>query len=163
MHEVIPLTISWKKLIPCLLLPLLAGGLSSLLSGDIQAVFDALQKPPLTPPGWVFPVVWTVLYLMMGLASYLVLASSAGEEKIRGALTVYGLQLFANFFWPILFFRLEAFLPAFLLLLLLFALILLTIGRFRALSRAAGLLLLPYAVWVAFAGYLNFSICLLNR
>ena len=157
------MAVSWKKLIPCLFLPLLVGGLAALLSGDSRAVFDALQKPPLTPPGWVFPVVWTVLYLMMGAASYLVLTSSAPREEIRSALAVYGLQLFANFFWPILFFRLEAFLPAFLLLLLLFALILLTIGRFLAVSRAAGRLLVPYAVWVAFAGYLNLAIYLLNR
>lgn len=157
------MAVSWKKLIHCLFLPLLVGGLAALLSGDSRAVFDALQKPPLTPPGWVFPVVWTILYLLMGVASYLVLTSSAPQEEIRSALTVYGLQLFVNFFWPILFFRLEAFLPAFLLLLLLFALILLTIGRFRALSRTAGRLLIPYPIWVAFAGYLNLSIYLLNR
>ena len=107
-------------------------------------------------------MVWTLLFFLMGVASYLV---SVGED-VRGdkrrALTLYALQLGANFLWTILFFNLGRYLLAFVWLLFLWVLILCTLRLFWRLSRPAGLLLLPYLLWVAFAGYLNFGIWLLN-
>lgn len=154
--------LKWKPLLLCLAVPLLVGGLSALLTKDSMETFAKLNQPPLSPPGWLFPVVWTVLYLLMGFASYLVLTSGAPKEEIRRALTLYGIQLAANFVWPLLFFRMQRFLLAFFWLLLLWVLILLTKRRFSAISPTAGALLLPYLLWVTFAGYLNFGIYQLN-
>ena len=94
--------INWKKLLLCLALPLAVGGLAALLSGGMD-LYKELDRPPLSPPGWVFPVVWSALYLLMGYASYRVLESGAEPAKIRKAWIFYGLQLAANFLWPLLF------------------------------------------------------------
>ena len=152
----------WKQLIVCLLIPLAVGALSALLSGGGMAAFDQMNKPPLSPPGWLFPVVWTVLYLLMGFASWLVLTSGAPQPKIRKALIAYGLQLAVNFFWSIIFFGAELYLFAFVWLLLLWMLIIWTMVKFYDIRQLAGELLLPYLLWVTFAGYLNLAIYLLN-
>ncbi len=148
-----------KKLIVCLAIPLLVGGLAALISGGGMDAFESLNKPPLSPPGWLFPVVWTVLYILMGVASYLVLTSSKYNTT---ALTVYGIQLFFNFMWPILFFKFELYLFSFIWLLLLLILIAVTIYLFCKISKPSAYLLIPYLLWVAFAGYLNLGIYLLN-
>ncbi len=150
-----------KNLIIMLVIPLLVGGLSALLAGGMGD-FEALEKPPLSPPGWLFPVVWTILYLMMGLASYLVATANAPTYKKNSALLVYGVQLFFNFMWSIIFFRFEAYLFAFIWLVIMWVLILITIVRFYEVRKSAGLLLLPYFFWVTFAGYLNIGIYILN-
>ena len=121
--------------------------------------FQSLNKPALSPPGWLFPVVWTVLYILMGIASYLVLTSG---QPNRAALTVYGIQLVFNFFWSINFFNHESYLFAFIWLVFLWILIFTTMILFYRISKPAGYLLLPYLLWVTFAGYLNFCIYLLN-
>ena len=110
------MNIQWKKLIPCLLFPLAVGGLAGFLTRSSMSFFDAVQKPPLSPPGWLFPVVWTILYLLMGFASYLVLVS---ERPGQTAWKLYVIQLIFNFFWPIFFFNLEQYLLSFVWLLLL--------------------------------------------
>ncbi len=156
------MTIQWKKLLICLGIPLGVGGLSALLTAGAMEDFAALKQPPLSPPGWLFPVVWTVLFLLMGLASYLVVTSDGSHRLINRALSVYGAQLAVNFFWSILFFNLKAYLLAFLWLLLLWVLIAVTLRRFGLLRPAAGWLLVPYLAWVTFAGYLNLGIYLLN-
>ena len=152
----------WKQLVVCLLIPLAVGALSALLSGGGMAVFEEMNKPPLSPPGWLFPVVWTILYLLMGFASWLVLTSDAPERKIRHALVAYGIQLAVNFFWSLIFFGAAQYLLAFVWLLLLWVLIILTMVKFYDIRQLAGELLLPYLLWVTFAGYLNFAIYLLN-
>lgn len=151
-----------KCLIVCLAVPLAVGGLSALLTGDGMERFKSLNKPPLTPPGWLFPVVWTILFLMMGIASYLVWKNGRSHQKVRGALTIYGVQLGFNFLWSMLFFNRGLYLTAFFELVALWLLILLTTARFYRLSRAGGSLLAPYLLWVTFAGYLNFGVYLLN-
>lgn len=151
--------IQWRKLIGCLAIPLAAGGLSALLTRGSMESFEALNKPTLSPPGWLFPVVWTVLFVLMGIASYLA-AVSGGPN--RTALAVYGVQLLFNFVWPLLFFRLAQYLPAFIWLVILWVLILVTAVLFYRISKPAGYLMLPYLAWVAFAGYLNLAIFLLN-
>lgn len=155
--------IQWKRLILCLAIPLAVGGLSAWLTRQGMDAFQALvSKPPLTPPGWVFPVVWTILFLLMGLASYRVLISGKPQEQIQSAWQVYGLQLLFNFLWSILFFQLAWYLFAFLWLLCLLALIAVTLRRFYRIDRVSGYLLLPYLLWVTFAGYLNLGIYWLN-
>ena len=151
--------IQWKKLVASVLLPLGVGGLSALLTGRGMEAFESLNKPPLSPPGWLFPVVWTLLYIMMGLAFYLVWASGNLE---RGEAAAYFTQLFLNFFWSIIFFGFGQYLFAFVWLVLLWLAVAATAVLFGRRVKAAGWLLVPYLLWVAFAGYLNMGVYLLN-
>ena len=153
--------INWKKLLLCLALPLAVGGLAALLSGGMD-LYKELDRPPFSPPGWVFPVVWSALYLLMGYASYRVLESNAEPGQIRKAWIFDGLQLAANFLWPLLFFGGQMSLAALVLLTLLWVLIFLTIRAFSETDEPAGDLLIPYILWVTFAWYLNLGIFLLN-
>ncbi len=155
--------LDWKKLIICLAIPLAVGGLSTLISGGGMRDYAQLNQPPLSPPGWVFPVVWSLLYLLMGYASYRVLTSGKDKEEIRSALILYGAQLLANFLWPIVFFGLEWRLVAFFVLIVLWVLIYLTMRAFSKIDEQAGDLLLPYILWVTFAAYLNLGTYILNR
>ena len=155
--------INKKLLIVCLVIPLAVGSIAALLTGGGMESFETLNQPPLSPPGWLFPVVWTILYVLMGIASYLVLTSGKPREQIRRALVLYGVQLAFNFLWSILFFSLSAYLFALIWLAALWLLILATIISFHRLSDIAGWLMVPYLVWVTFAGYLNFGIYLRNR
>jgi len=153
--------LQWKKLLVMVAIPLAVGGLSALLSGSARG-FAQLDAPPLTPPGWVFPVVWTILYILMGLGSYKVLVSGGLREDVTSALAVYFIQLAVNFLWPLVFFRWELRLTAFWILIGLWALVLTTMVRFYRLDQRAGDCLLPYLLWVTFAGYLNFGFFLEN-
>ena len=153
----------WKTLLISILIPLAVGGLSGYVTKDATAQFQSMVQPPLAPPAWLFPVVWTILFILMGIASFLVWKDPhAMPESKAAALRIYGIQLAVNFLWSILFFNLGLYFAAFVWLLLLWGLILITFLRFREISPAAGLLLLPYLLWVTFAGYLNLAIALLN-
>ena len=154
--------IQWKTLIGCLALPLGVGVLSALFSSEGMQVFESLQKPPLSPPGWLFPVAWTILYLMMGLASYFMTTSDAPQSEKDSAWKVYGIQLGFNFFWSILFFNFRLYFISFFWLLALWALILTTLIFFYQIEKKAGYLMIPYLAWVSFAGYLNLAIAILN-
>ena len=154
--------IQWKPLLICVAIPLAVGGLAALLSREGMNVFASLEKPPLSPPGWLFPVVWTILYVLMGIASYLVFTSGADRKTVGAALRVYGFQLAVNFLWPIYFFNFGWYLFSFVWLLLLLLLILVTFARFWKISVPAACLLIPYLIWVVFAGYLNLGVALLN-
>ena len=155
--------LKWKPLLVSLAIPLAVGGLAAWLTRDGMKAFAALEKPPLSPPPWLFSVAWTLLYVLMGLACYLVWVSDASPARRERALTVYGVSLAVNFLWPILFFTVRARLAAFFLLLLLLALAALCALRFSCISRRAGKLLIPYLVWLVFAAYLNFGVWLLNK
>ena len=152
---------NWKTFLLCLAIPLGVGALSALLSGGME-LYQQLTKPPLSPPGWVFPIVWSALYLLMGWASYRALTSGEETGQIRKALTVYGAQLAVNLLWPVVFFRFGWLLAAFFVLIALWALILLTIRAFSQIDGKAADLLIPYLLWVTFAGYLNLGFVLLN-
>ena len=128
-----------------LCLPLAVGGLAAALTMGSMAQYSALPQPPLAPPPWVFPVAWTALYLLMGLAS-------------RRALRLHYAQLGANFVWPLLFFRAGEYAVAFWWLLFLLALAAAEMASFRRLDRTAGRLLAPYLAWLAFAAYLNYAV-----
>ena len=154
--------INKKLLIVCLVIPLAVGGVAALLTGGAMDAFETMNKPPLSPPGWLFPVVWTILYALMGTASFLTLESRGPQEIIRRGITLYALQLAFNFLWPLFFFKMEWYLFAFIWLIALWVLILLTLRQFRRVSKPAANLMIPYLIWVAFAGYLNLGIYILN-
>ncbi len=156
------LKVEWKKLVIPLAIPLGTGLLSALVSMRGMKRFASVAQPPLSPPGWLFPVVWTVLYLMMGYASFRVWRAQSTRFREQ-ALRWYGAQLTANFLWSPLFFGLGAYLPALLWLCILVALTAVTMFRFRRLDRTAGMLLLPYLCWLLFACYLNAGVWVLNR
>ena len=150
-----------KKIWFFLALPLAVGGLATLLSGGMDT-YNTFNQPPLSPPGWVFPVVWSLLYLAMGYASWRVYSRGEDPGTVRISLVAYGVQLFFNFLWPIVFFRFEAFLAAFVVLIVLWILIVATMWQFYKSDERSGDLLIPYLLWVTFAGYLNLGVYLLN-
>lgn len=152
-----------KKLIICIAIPLLVGGVSAFLTREAMKVFETLNQPPLSPPGWLFPIVWTILYVLMGVSSYLILESGAEEKVVSSALKVYYFQLVLNFLWPTFFFNFQWYLFAFFWLLLLWVSVLIMIRRFADISKVAAYLNIPYIIWLTFAAYLNFGVWLLNR
>ncbi len=137
------------------------GLLSALITPGIREKYEMLIKPPAAPPGIVFPIVWTVLYILMGVASYIVYAE--GSPLGGRALGVYFIQLAVNFLWPALFFGAGAYLAAFVWIIFLWVLIFITINRFHKVSPAAAYLMLPYLLWTTFAAYLNLAVYILNR
>ncbi|MDF2886759.1 MAG: TspO and like protein [Lacrimispora sp.] len=149
-----------KKFILFLILPLAVGALAGFLTKNSMMVYKNLNQPALSPPGWVFPIVWTILYLLMGLGSYLIAQSSS--QKKKEALRLYAIQLALNFIWSIVFFNLQNYLLAFLILLILWYFIVRMIRAFWPIDQAAALMQIPYLLWVTFAGYLNLAIVLLN-
>lgn len=150
--------INWKTLLISLVISLGTGALSAALTADSMTKYRQMYKPPLAPPGWVFPVVWTILFILMGIAAWLVYES--GSPDAGQALRLYAVQLAVNAVWPILFFRLDLYLLSFAWLVLLWYLVYLLTGRFRKIVPAAGALLVPYLVWLTFAGYLNLAIAI---
>ena len=151
----------WKSRIISWVIPLAVGGLATLLSGGTK-LYQTINQPPLSPPGWLFPIVWTILYVLMGEAAWRVLTSGAEKEQIKKALIAYGVQLFFNFLWPLFFFGGQMYLTAFIVLIGLWIALLITAKRFSQIDETAGDLLLPYLLWVTFAGYLNLGVFLLN-
>ena len=149
-----------RTIILQVVLALLAGGLASVLGGETAARYESLTAPPLAPPGWVFPVVWTALYILMGVAAGLV-ARSKDMDRDR-ALFFYYVQLGFNVLWPLVFFRFGWITVAAVWLLLLTVAVLATWRQFRAVNTAAGWLLTPYLLWCLFALYLNVGFVVLN-
>lgn len=153
--------IKWKPLIICLLIPLAVGGLSALLTMGSMEIYGGLKQPPLSPPGFLFPIVWSILFILMGISSYLVYVSD-NKNKTK-ALIIYAVQLVFNFFWTIIFFNMQSYLFAFIWLVILWILIIAMIVSFWKISKPAALLQIPYLLWVTFAGYLNLGVYLLNK
>ena len=151
--------INWKKLIIAVAIPLATGALSAWLAKNGMKNFAAsVKQPPLSPPMWLFPIVWTILFLLMGIASYLVQKKSCGTK----ALSLYATQLVFNFWWSIWFFNLEWYLFAFVWLICLWVLILATTISFHKIDKTAGYLMIPYLLWVTFGGYLNLAVFICN-
>lgn len=138
------------------------GGLSALLTNMAMEAYKTAAKPALTPPDIVFPIVWSILYTLMAISAARVWLTDNSRMKNR-AMIVYALQLFFNFFWSILFFNLQAYGLAFLWLIGLWILILIMIVRFYNIDKLAGILQIPYLLWVTFAGYLNYMVWMLNK
>lgn len=152
--------INFKRLAISILIPLAVGGIAGLITSGSVGRYADVARPPLSPPGWLFPVVWTILYVLMGVAFYFVWES--GSPSKNTAMQLYFVQLAMNFVWPILFFSFSAYGFAFIWLLVLWILILFTTVSFFAADKRAGYLMLPYLIWVTFAGYLNLGVYILN-
>lgn len=159
--------IDWSQEVPrfagSLLLPILAGGVGGVAtSKSVNTWYRTLNKPSFNPPGWIFGPVWSTLYLMMGIAHYLVLRDGAEPKLARPARIFYGIQLILNTLWSLLFFGRRSPLAALVEIVFLWIAILMTIITFARVSRTAALLLLPYLLWVSFATVLNGAIWRLN-
>lgn len=155
--------ISKRLLFICIAIPLIVGGISALLTKNSMEMFEMVVKPPLSPPGWLFPVVWTILYTVMGISCYIIITSDASQEEIGEAIRLYAYQLVVNFLWPTFFFNFQWYLFALLWLILLWILVFLMIRKFAEIRKLAAYMNIPYLIWITFAGYLNAGIWWLNR
>lgn len=150
----------WKMYLLVILLPVLLGGMVGLLV-NMTSSYQTFTKPPLAPPGYVFPIVWTILYLLMGISYYMIITSH--HHKTRQATNIYWIQLGLNLLWPILFFTLDLKIIASVELLVLIYAVTNMIISFYQINKKAGLLQVPYLLWCLFASYLNLAIALLNH
>src|SRR3972149_3515144 len=147
------------KLIISIIICQLAGLIGYLFTRPaIPTWYASLRKPFFTPPDWVFGPVWIILYILMGIAASLVWQKNLEQKQTRNALILFGAQLILNAFWPFVFFGLKSPLAGLIAISILAGAILLTIQRFSGVSRTAGILLIPYFIWVSFASGLNLSI-----
>lgn len=152
-----------KVLLPiCIAIPLLVGSIASAITRDGMRTFAVLEKPPYAPPAWLFPIAWTILYVLMGISSYLILTAEAEKEQKENAMMLYWYQLAVNFLWPTFFFHFEWYLFSFLWIILLGILVLFMILRFAKIDKRAAYLNIPYLIWLVYAGYLNLGIWWLN-
>ncbi len=139
---------------------LAAGIISALVSMGKMEEYAALRQPPLSPPGWIFPVVWTILFVLMGISAARVYLNS--PEDWPPALTTYAVQLVLNMLWTPLYFALNLRLAAFVLLVILLIAVIIMTVQFYNVDKKAAYLQIPYIVWLVFAGYLNLATYLLN-
>ena len=154
---------NWKPYVFWILLAEAVGALSGWLTREGTEIYaQTILKPPLSPPGWVFPVAWSILYALMGIGAARVSLSPPSGERSRG-LNLWIVQLVINFFWSPIFFNLQAFGSAFFWLLLLWVLVLWMVFVFRKVDPLAAKLQIPYLLWLTFAAYLNFGVWYLNR
>lgn len=147
--------------------PLGGGLLISLLTQDAMGKFNAMEQPPLAPPAWLFPVAWTILYVLMGVASYLIWHAGRQGKKMdkqiaKTALWIYGIQLVFNFAWTLFFFNLGWYWFAFAILMVMWCLEIALLCLAKKVSTGAFWCLLPYLLWTTFAAYLNIMIAILN-
>lgn len=140
----------------------LVGVLSGLIAGNSSSFYKELMKPPFSPPGWLFPVTWAILYALMGISAFLIFSSDARKKEKRTAYVIYGIQLFVNFTWSIAFFRLKMIGLSVAVILLLLVLIVIMMTVFRKVRPISAYLHIPYLLWTAFAAYLDIGILLLN-
>lgn len=150
-------------LIISLLITLGGGFIIGQVTSNSKVIYENLKKPIFSPPPIVFPIVWTILFILMALAAYRVYEKSKNGVETHSALTFYGIQLIFNFLWSIIFFKFNLYGLAFIELIVLLILIIVTTIKFYKVDKIAGILMLPYAAWVTFAGVLNFFIWMLNE
>ena len=154
---------NWKPYVFWISLAEGVGALSGWLTREgVEVYQQTVTQPPLSPPAFVFPIVWTILYALMGIGAARIWMAPPSSNRTR-ALLLFFVQLAFNFFWSIIFFNLQAFGFAFFWLLALWALIIGMIATFARVDKAAAWLQLPYLLWVTFAAYLNLGVWLLNR
>ena len=144
-------------------IPLAVGGLAAFLTRNSIGIYEEIYQPFLAPPSWVFPVVWTVLYVLMGVSAAMIYGDAmASTDDKKHALRLYGINLVVNFLWSIIFFNLGAFFAAFLWLMLLIFVIMRMTVSFYKIKPIAAYLEIPYVIWCCFATYLTASIWLMN-
>jgi translocator protein len=152
------------RLVVSIVACLAAGAVGSVFTRNaILTWYAALEKPPFNPPNWLFAPVWTLLYILMGIAAFLVWRKGLENRQVRTALILFLIQLVLNALWSVVFFGLESPLYGFIVIVVLWVAILFTILKFYRISLASSVLLWPYLLWVTFAAVLNSSIWLLNR
>ncbi|MBE6761207.1 MAG: tryptophan-rich sensory protein [Ruminococcaceae bacterium] len=153
-------TIKLKKLLLYLALTFVFGFIGALLGGGTGQIYSSINKPPLSPPAIVFPIVWSILYLLMGISAYFL--SNERNPKTSDLLKLYWIQLVLNALWPLVFWRLEAYkLAAVIIVLILILVVIITIKAFK-INKLSSYLLIPYIIWLLFALYLNIAIAVLN-
>ena len=153
---------TWKPYVLWILLAEAVGALSGWLTREGTQLFsETVAKPPLTPPSLVFPIVWGILYALMGIGAARVSLTEPSEDRSRG-LNLFVAQLIVNFFWSLIFFNAQAYGFAFFWLLLLWGLVLWMTLTFRKVDPIAAWLQVPYLLWLTFAAYLNFGVWRLN-
>ena len=151
-----------KPYVWAILLTEAVGALSGWLSkGGMRLYSDTVSQPPLSPPSWLFPIVWGILYALMGISAARIYLSPPSPERSRG-LNLYVLQLIVNFFWSLIFFNLRSYGFALVWLGLLWVLILWMIFAFRKTDKPAAWIQIPYLLWVTFAAYLNWGVWVMN-
>lgn len=153
--------INWKSLAINLGISLGTGVLSALITKNSMGIYQNINLPKLAPPSVLFPIVWTILFILMGISSYIIYESNSNQKQ--SAIKIYAIQLLINFIWPILFFNLNLYLIAFFWIVLLWIFILRMLIIFNQISHIASYLQIPYFLWVTFASYLNFMIYFLNK
>jgi len=151
------LKINFKKLITYVIIPLALGGIVGYLSGSFNG-YKGMVTPSFAPPGFLFPIVWSILYILMGISRYIIEINGNDSD----ARLLYNAQLFVNLIWPFFFFTLKWFLFSFIWLLLLITLVILMIIKFYKISKTSAYIQIPYLLWIIFASILNFSIYFLN-
>ena len=151
----------WLPYIISIAIALGVGGLGAVLTMNSMDIYATLNQPALSPPGFLFPIVWTILYTLMGISAAIIYKSD--DPGRAQALKIYAFQLIVNFLWTIIFFNLRQFLFAFIWLVLLDVLVVIMISKFHKISPLAAWLQVPYLLWILFATYLNLGIYLLNR
>ncbi len=152
-----------KKLIISLIIPLAVGGLSAFITRGDMELYKTVMRPPFSPPAIVFPIVWSVLYILMGISLYLIWNNGDDYADKTMSYALFGFQLFLNFIWSPVFFSANQYLLAFIILVVLWITVLFMITSFYKISKPAALLQIPYLIWLTIAGYLNIGIYLLNR
>ena len=151
-------------LIGSILIPLVIGYIGAIVTlPQISTWYSSLSKPWWSPPNWLFGPIWTTLYLLMGVALFLVWREGLHRRDVQFAILIFGVQLAINLLWSVVFFSFHALFGSFILVMLLWLAILANIIAFLIISKWAGLLLVPYIVWVSIASYLNYSVYLLNH
>lgn len=156
------------KMFVAIVIPITVGMLSSFITKDAMMSFNAMKKPPLAPPGILFPIAWTILYILMGISSYIIYVYDAKNDKTilnikNKCLLLYAIQLVFNFFWSIIFFKFKLYIFAFAWLVILWILVFNLMIDSKKISKVASYLLIPYLAWMTFAGYLNIGIAVLNK
>lgn len=138
------------------------GIMSGVFAGITRISYENFSKPAFALPGWIFPIVWTILYFLMGIAAYRIWIAGKCGENVKRALFIYVFQLMLNFIWPLIFFKWDLKAVAFFELLMLIGFIIITILEFVKVDKKAAYLLIPYLLWSIFAAVLNYSIWMLN-
>ena len=153
-------TIKLKKLLLYVAVTFVFGIIGALLGGGTGQIYTLLNKPPFSPPGIVFPIVWSILYLLMGLAAYFL--SNERNAQTSDLLKLYWIQLILNALWPLVFWRLEAYILAALIIVVILILVsVITFGAYK-INKLSAYLFIPYIIWLLFALYLNIGIAVLN-
>ena len=153
----------YKPYIVSVVIALAVGGLSAAVTSQSMEVYSKINQPPLSPPSILFPIVWTILFTLMGISAALVYQfKDTKHDGVRTALIVYAVNLAVNFIWSIIFFNMQNFLFSLIWLLLLLVLVVVQTRSFYRISKLAAYLQIPYILWLVFAAVLNYSIFILN-